>query len=269
MFTGIVEDIGTVSSWTCINNQWELVIKPTKPELFFTDGGISCYVGASISVSGVCLTVTKFTSQEMWFGVAPETIRRTNFASLHVGSKVNLERASLAQARNSGHVVQGHVDCTAKIVSKKKDGDSLWFSLSLKHNTTKDFIRYVVPKGFVAVEGTSLTVCDVNHETKIFTLMLIDHTQKHVTLPLRELEEEVNIEFDVINKMNIEQIDELRKEMDLKWTSIVEKLEQRIIELENTVNGMKQQQESNVIGNNNSNTNGGDNNSVNKRVKVG
>jgi len=228
MFTGIVEDIGTVVSfavappssapaneWT--KDGWVLVIAPSRPALFADD---STYIGASVCVSGVCLTVTAFDARTLTFGVAPETIRRTNFASLKKGTKVNLERAALASSRNSGHYVQGHVDGVATVLSKHIEGDSLWFKFSL----ADEFLKYVAPKGFVAVEGTSLTVVDVNRAEHWFTLMLIEHTQKHIVLPLRAAGDAVNVEVDVNAKFAEQGLAEVNSRLAA--------LEQRMAKLE-------------------------------------
>lgn len=200
MFTGIVEDLGTVVEWseTGPGEGWLLKIKPDHPELFFKDETALTYVGASVCVSGVCLTVTAFDSSSLEFGVAPETIRRTNFGSFESGkSRVNLERASLASGRNSGHYVQGHVDGVGEVLETWQEKESLWFKIKLP---SREFMSGVVPKGFIAVEGTSLTVCHVDYVENWFTLMLIDHTQKHVVIPLRKPGDHVNIECDVMAK---------------------------------------------------------------------
>jgi riboflavin synthase len=111
---------------------------------------------------------------------------------------MNLERALRADGRNSGHFVQGHVDCTATILEKWKEGDSLW----VKVRVPSEFIKYIVPKGFICVDGTSLTVCDVSTVPDTwFTFMLIAHTQQHVIIPSKDVGDLVNIEVDVLAKM--------------------------------------------------------------------
>lgn len=152
----------------------------------------------SICVSGVCLTATALDFDHMQFkvGLAPETLRRTYFTSLQPGDKVNLERASEIGGRNSGHFVQGHVDGTGQIVKQFPDQDSLWFHVQV----APDLLKYIVPKGFVAVDGTSLTVVDVNTQESWFSFMLVDYTQKHVILPSKQVGDFVNIEVDVLGK---------------------------------------------------------------------
>jgi riboflavin synthase len=132
-------------------------------------------------------------------GLAPETLRRSNLGLLKPGSRVNIERALKADGRNSGHFVQGHVDCTGEIVEKWREGESLW----VKVKVPQDIIPYIVPKGFVCVDGTSLTICDVDSrpETSWFTFMLVAHTQQSVIIPSKAVGELVNIEVDVLAKM--------------------------------------------------------------------
>lgn len=130
-------------------------------------------------------------------GLAPETLRRTNLGLLRQGSKVNIERALRADSRNSGHFVQGHVDCVGNVINKWKENDSLW----LKIEMPAEYMVYIVPKGFVAIDGTSLTICDVDYVQRWFTIMLISHTQASVILPFKEVGDGVNIEVDVLAKM--------------------------------------------------------------------
>jgi riboflavin synthase alpha subunit len=129
-----------------------------------------CYFcRCSICVSGVCLTATALDPIQRTFtvGLAPETLRKTYFSSLQPGQAVNLERASEIGGRNSGHFVQGHVDGTGTMVSKQPDQDSLAITIQLDN---PDLIKYVVPKGFIAIDGTSLTVVDVDPVAKTFSL---------------------------------------------------------------------------------------------------
>ncbi len=224
MFTGIVEDMGVVVRWELLKpgdtaeNEWTkggwvLEVKPDHPALFFdeTNNNAQMYIGASICVSGVCLTVTHFDKSVMQFGVAPETIRKTNFGQFKVGdSRVNLERASLASGRNSGHYVQGHVDGTGTLLTTWEDNESLFFKIQLP----KPLMAGVVPKGFVAVEGTSLTVCEVNYQENWFTLMLIDHTQKCIVLPLKKHGDPINIEVDVMAKYVSSSTENLRQSLE-------------------------------------------------------
>jgi riboflavin synthase len=133
------------------------------------------YLGASIAINGVCTTVVEFDDHTFKVGLAPETLRRSNLGTLVGGAPVNLERSLPADGRNSGHFVQGHVDCTGTIISKDFEGESLW----VKVKAPPELMKYVVPKGFVAVDGTSLTVCEVGGITvasflaRVFAVALV------------------------------------------------------------------------------------------------
>jgi len=201
MFTGIVEEMGTVVSleertdmvlWDgSTGSGTELVVKAD----VVLDGA---YLGCSICVSGVCLTATELNEDKHTFkvGLAPETLRRTYLGSLKAGEGVNLERASEIGGRNSGHFVQGHVDGIGTIQSKWTDQDSLWLKIQVAD--AKNMMKYIVPKGFIAVDGTSLTVCDVGEDW--FTLMLVEYTQKKIILPSKPEGGSVNLEVDVLGK---------------------------------------------------------------------
>ena len=225
MFSGIVEDMGTVDElvpdqkmtlWdgsTGVGTQLTIV-SPIAME--------DAYIGCSIAVNGVCLTATSIDNQTAKFcvGLAPETLRRSNLGKLTKGSRVNIERALKANSRNSGHFVQGHVDCVGVIREKWPEGDSLWIKIEIP----KEYIAYVVPKGFIAIDGTSLTICEVNQHQSWFTIMLISHTQSAVIIPHKSTGEEVNIEVDVLAKM-----------VEQSMTG----LNNRITELEKTVEELK------------------------------
>jgi len=154
------------------------------------------YIGCSIAVNGTCLTATALHPEAFEVNCAPETLRCTDLGDLVPGSLVNLERSMAASDRNSGHVVQGHVDETGKIVEFRPENDSLWVKISL----SESLLPYVVPKGYIAVDGTSLTVCEVNYVERWFTLMLIAHTQQCIIMPKKKVGERVNLEADCLGK---------------------------------------------------------------------
>lgn len=129
-------------------------------------------------------------------GISPETLRRSYLGSLKAGDKVNLERASEIGGRNSGHFVQGHVDGTGEIIDRWQEGDSLF----MKVTVSGDLLKYIVPKGFVAVDGTSLTVVDVDTKEMWFTFMLVEYTQKKIIMPGKSVGDLVNIEVDILGK---------------------------------------------------------------------
>jgi riboflavin synthase len=203
MFTGIVEEMGTVVRLEERDDMtlWDGT-RGKGTELTVRGGVVldGAYLGCSICVSGVCLTATQIDTVQRTFtvGLAPETLRKTYFASLRPGDMVNLERASEIGGRNSGHFVQGHVDGTGTIVEKRPDGDSLAITVQVDDNP--DLIRYVVPKGFIAIDGTSLTVVDVNAAQARFSFMLIEYTQKKIVIPQKAVGDKVNLEVDVLGK---------------------------------------------------------------------
>eukprot|EP00041_Stephanoeca_diplocostata_P016853 m.334421 g.334421 ORF g.334421 m.334421 type:complete len:439 (-) comp20505_c1_seq4:91-1407(-) len=198
-FTGIIEEIGNVKSVTR-NAALELWDGSTGEGLVIEIGCSTAvqgaYIGCSIAVNGTCLTVTKFDDSNFTVHCAPETIRLTNLGELKPGDKVNLERAQAADARNSGHCVQGHIDGMGTVVAQRPDGEALWVTIAVP----SELLRYIVKKGYVAVDGTSLTVTTVDHERHRFSVMLIAHTQKCITLPHKIAGRNVNIEVDVLAK---------------------------------------------------------------------
>ncbi|VZI01387.1 unnamed protein product [Fusarium fujikuroi] len=183
MFTGIVEEVGVVSNLNTNDSTGgtSLTISIPSGSKLLSD----CHDGDSISVNGVCLTVTSFTPEAFTIGVAPETLRITNLGDLKEGSNVNLERAVRADTRMGGHFVQGHVDTTAKILSVEKDGNALTFRFQ---PARKDMLRYIVYKGFIAIDGTSLTVTKVNDDEAWWEVMLIAYTQERVVVAQKKKE---------------------------------------------------------------------------------
>lgn len=159
-------------------------------------GGVN--LGDSISVNGTCLTVTEFDTQfsEFTVGLSPETLRKTSLSELAPGSAVNLERALTPESRMGGHFVQGHVDGTGEIVAMVPEGDSLW----MKVRTVPEILRYIVPKGYITVDGTSLTVVKVFDEEQCFNFMLVAYTQKEVVISRKNVGQKVNLEVDILGK---------------------------------------------------------------------
>ncbi|KAG5545329.1 hypothetical protein RHGRI_017704 [Rhododendron griersonianum] len=192
LFTGIVEDMGEVRHVGSSNDGGFTMRIHTKTLLEDVN------LGDSISVNGTCLTVTQFDTQlgEFVVGLSPETLRKTSLIELKNGSLVNLERALKPSTRMGGHFVQGHVDGTGEIVTKEREGDSLW----VKVKTAPELLKYIVPKGFIAVDGTSLTVVKVFDEEECFNFMLVDYTQQKVVIPLKNVGQKVNLEVDILGK---------------------------------------------------------------------
>ncbi len=183
MFTGIVEEVGAVAE----TRPGGLTIRASK----VMDG---LKVGDSVSVSGACLTVTRRDGESFAVDAVPETLRRTNLGALSAGSLVNLERAVPVGGRLDGHVVQGHVDGTGEIESIRNDGQALMVEI----RAAESVMRYVVEKGFVAVDGASLTVVECNEER--FSVTIIPHTRERAIMGSWKAGDEVNIEVDILAK---------------------------------------------------------------------
>lgn len=183
MFTGIVEEIGTV-----LRVQGETLRVGARTVLEATR------LGDSIAVDGACLTVTAL--GPVWFevGLSPETLRRTSLAERRAGDGLNLERAVAAGARMGGHYVQGHVDATGQLLERRADGSSLRLTFS----APEALERYVVEKGFIAIDGVSLTVTETGPGR--FGVMLVEYTQGAVTLSRKAAGATVNLEVDVLAK---------------------------------------------------------------------
>ncbi|KAK3184141.1 hypothetical protein Dsin_031427 [Dipteronia sinensis] len=193
LFTGIVEELGEVKQLGASDDGGGFDMKIAAKTVL---EGV--HLGDSIAVNGTCLTVTEFDTQleDFTVGLSPETLRKTSLIELKSGSLVNLERAVQPTSRMGGHFVQGHVDGTGEIVSMEAEEDSLW----IKVKTAKSVLKYIVPKGFIAVDGTSLTVVDVFDEEDCFNFMLVAYTQQKVVIPLKKVGQKVNLEVDILGK---------------------------------------------------------------------
>lgn len=183
MFTGIVEEIGTVNDVgpARLAIRAEKVLEDMKS-------------GDSIAVNGVCLTVTAVDSDGFSVDIMPETVRRTNIGRLHYGDRVNVERAMPAGGRFGGHFVQGHIDDVGKVISTKPEKEAVIVKISVP----AELKRYIVDKGFIAVDGASLTV--VEHDDFSFIVSLVAYTRTHTTLGTIKPGGIVNLEVDIIAK---------------------------------------------------------------------
>jgi riboflavin synthase len=183
MFTGIVEEIGQIKDIAprSLRVAAEKVLEGTRE-------------GDSIAINGACLTVTALDGGSFTVDIMPETVRRTTIATLHYGDRVNLERAMVAGGRIGGHFVQGHVDGTGKIVSVKPEGDALIARTSAE----KDILKYVVVKGFIAVDGVSLTVTE--YDGFSFSVSLVSYTRYNTILGTKKPGGAVNLEVDIMAK---------------------------------------------------------------------
>jgi riboflavin synthase len=187
MFTGLIEELGTMKKIIHKGNTLVLVIAAEK---IMTD----LHVGDSIAVNGVCLTVTKFTKNYFEADVMPETFKHTSLVSLKEGSKVNLERAMAANGRFGGHFVTGHIDGTGSIQKRTHVENAILIEIEIP----EEFSQFVLERGSIAIDGTSLTIFKTTPNT--VTVSLIPHTAKEAVLGLKREGEIVNLEFDVMAK---------------------------------------------------------------------
>ncbi|QPQ31648.1 riboflavin synthase [Lysinibacillus sp. JNUCC 51] len=193
MFTGIVEDIGTVKTLQSDKQSMEITVVSKK---MIED----VKLGDSIAVNGVCLTVTHFNELELTMDVMPETVRATNLQQLAVGDPVNLERAMSANGRFGGHFVSGHVDGVGKILRKRPLANAVYIDIEL----SKELTSYCIPKGSITIDGTSLTLFHV--EENGVTVSLIPHTYKETILGMKKIGALVNVETDLVGKYILHQL---------------------------------------------------------------
>jgi riboflavin synthase len=183
VFTGIIEEVGKVIS----TQVGELVVAASS----VTPG---MERGASMAVNGVCLTVTDFATGTFSVDVMTETLRRTNLGLLGAGDMVNLERALPFGGRLGGHLVQGHIDDTGRVTSVTREGEATL----IRFEASPQVVYYLVEKGFIAVDGVSLTI--VSRDAMSFQVSVVDYTWKHTTLGNRRMGDVVNIEVDIMAK---------------------------------------------------------------------
>jgi len=187
MFTGIVEETGTVKSISMAGSSGTIVIE-AKKVLENTQ------IGDSIAVNGICLTVTSMTANSFSADVMAETVRRSSLSECRSKDKVNLERAMAADGRFGGHIVSGHIDGTGTIVSLKREENAVW----VKIKTTPGIMKYIVEKGSICIDGISLTVAKVAEND--FSVSVIPHTGEETTLLKKKAGDTVNLENDIVGK---------------------------------------------------------------------
>lgn len=187
MFTGIIEEVGTVSS---LRKGAHSCVLTVNAKTVLED----VHLGDSIATNGVCLTVTGFTKSSFSADVMHETLNRSSLGKLHVGSPVNLERAMAANGRFGGHIVSGHIDGVGTIRSIKEDDNAVWYSIEC----TPEIVRLIVEKGSITIDGISLTVAQV--EATSFSVSIIPHTRAQTNLASNRVGDVVNLENDVIGK---------------------------------------------------------------------
>ncbi len=187
MFTGIVEEVGTIQA---IHRGTHSQVLTVEASTVLEDAKI----GDSIAVNGICLTVTGRTTHSFTVDVMHETLNRSSLAGAQPGARVNLERAMAANGRFGGHIVSGHVDGTGRIIDIQKDDNAHWYTIS----APPELLRCIVEKGSITIDGISLTVAQVTDRN--FSVSVIPHTSAVTTLGRRHCGDVVNLETDLLSK---------------------------------------------------------------------
>ena len=186
MFTGLVEDLGKINSINKFDGYWNVEITTKLDDIF---------IGDSVSVNGVCLTVVNLNKDIIGFDIVSESLEKSNLSNLKTNEIVNLERCLKLSDRIGGHLVQGHVECIGEIVSKESllDGEVI-FEVSFD----RDFLKYCIYKGSITLDGISLTIKDILKNS--IKVSIIPHTLKNTTLGFKEVNSFLNVETDLIAK---------------------------------------------------------------------
>lgn len=187
MFTGIVEEIGTVKNTL---KKGQTIVLTIQAKKVIED----VHLGDSIAVNGVCLTVTSFTKGEFTVDIMPETFQSTNLNMLANHNKVNLERAMAINGRFGGHIVSGHIDATGELLGIKPLENAITYQIKIPSK----YLKYCLTKGSITIDGTSLTIFKIENE--VITISLIPHTRSHTILGSKNIGDTVNIEFDLLGK---------------------------------------------------------------------
>jgi riboflavin synthase len=209
MFTGIVEEMGAVISL-------EKTLAGTRMTLLASTVMSDLKIGDSVSVNGVCLTAISRSDSSFTVEVSPETLSVTTLGLLASGAPVNLERAMKLSERIGGHLVAGHVDGVGTIRSRQQDGNAVIFTIE----APQEILRYCVVKGSITVDGISLTINDVTNHG--FSIAIIPHTAKVTTLGLKQVNDPVNLESDLIGKY-VERLLQERGQVAPKPTPVIDK----------------------------------------------
>ncbi len=187
MFTGLIEEVGSVLSIRARAPGAQLeIVAPLVAE--------NIHIGDSVAVNGCCLTLSARRADQLTFDLLGETLARTNLQMLKRDSSVNLERALRTDGRLGGHFVQGHVDCTSRVISFRQTGGDHRLEVGLP----AEFARYVACKGSIAINGISLTVAEISPMS--FAVWIIPHTKRNTNLHRAEAGTLVNLEFDILAK---------------------------------------------------------------------
>jgi riboflavin synthase len=183
LFTGIVEEVGSIVS-----------VNPSGLTVAADKALQNMQLGGSVAVNGACLTVTAFDSKSFSVNVMPETRQKTGLGLLKTGDRVNLERPLALGGEVGGHLVQGHVDGTGRVASVIQEGGAV----RLRFEASPEIMRYVVPKGFIAVDGVSLTVTE--KDSRSFGVSIVEFTRRNTILADKKVGDTVNLEVDIIGK---------------------------------------------------------------------
>lgn len=187
MFTGIIEELGTIKQISMQGGSGQIAIKADK----VLEG---TKIGDSIAVNGICLTVTSLQQDGFTADVMAETVRRSSLDLARKGDMVNLERAMAADGRFGGHIVSGHIDGTGKIVAYKKEENAVWVTIE----SAEKILEFIIEKGSICIDGISLTVASVSDSN--FQVSVIPHTGEETTLLKKKQGDVVNLENDVVGK---------------------------------------------------------------------
>lgn len=187
MFTGIVEEIGTVEKITLVGNFAKIDINAKK---VLKD----IEIGDSIATNGVCLTVIKLNKSSFTADIMEETLNKSNLKNLKKGDKVNLERALKLTDRLNGHIVSGHIDGVGFVEKVDKKDNAIWLTVNAEVN----LIKYIIYKGSITIDGVSLTVAEV--ESNTFKVSIIPHTQMNSIITKKKIGSKVNLECDLVGK---------------------------------------------------------------------
>lgn len=210
MFTGIIEELGTIKNISLQGNSGVITIK-AKKVLEKT------LIGDSIAVNGICLTVTNLLPDGFTADVMAETIRRSSLKNAKANDQVNLERAMAADGRFGGHIVSGHIDGTGTITDYTKEENAIWVTI----DTPKEILDLIVEKGSICIDGISLTVADLGDT--YFKVSVIPHTGEETTLLKKKPGDMVNLENDVVGKY-VQRLLGLEPKKEQKSTLTMEKL---------------------------------------------
>ena len=187
MFTGIVEEAGTIKKLIISGNSGQIAVRAKK----VLEG---TKIGDSIAVNGICLTVTSLQADGFTADVMAETVRRSSLAECSTGDEVNLERAMAANGRFGGHIVSGHIDGTGVITSYRREENTVWVAIE----TVPEILNLIVEKGSICIDGISLTVAKVGNTD--FQVSVIPHTGEETTLLKKKPGSRVNLENDIVGK---------------------------------------------------------------------